>query len=317
VAQYGKKFSKIGKMADLNSLLIFAAVVESNSFSGAAKRLRIPISTVSRRVAELETELGVRLLERSTRRLLSLTDIGSEVFAQARLAADVSDVIDGLVADQKADVWGTVRISSPPSISDTLLAPLIGAFQERYPDIRVRAFITGRYVDLVSEGVDVGFIVGPLRDHTAVARRLLRYRHRLVASPAYVAARGEPRHPDDLAAHRVLKFQFWDDELPWTFTHAHTGESRRAEFRPSVSMNDYAGIMAAIRTGAGIGDLPPIVQPHLIRDGHLVEVMHDWHFPLMDLTAVHVANRSLPRVIRLFVDFSAEFVPTLFADLPV
>jgi DNA-binding transcriptional LysR family regulator len=303
-------------MGDLNALLIFAGVVESGSFSEAARRLGMPVSTVSRRVAELETQLGVRLLERSTRRL-TLTDIGAEVFAHGRLAVDVNEAIDGLVADQKADVWGTVRLSSPPSISDTLLAPLIGAFQEQYPDIRVRAFVTGRYVDLAAEGVDVGFIVGPLRDHSVVARRLLQYRHRLVASPAYIAARGEPHHPDELRDHRILKFEFWDDDLPWTFTHARTGESRRAEFRPSVSMNDYAGIMAAIRTGAGIGDLPPIVLPHLIREGHLVEVMTDWHFPLFDLTAVHVAGRNLPRIVRLLVEFSAEFVPRLFPDLPV
>jgi DNA-binding transcriptional LysR family regulator len=304
-------------MADLNSLLIFAAVVEGASFSGAARRLRMPVSTVSRRVAELEAELGVRLLERSTRRQLRLTDIGSEVFAQARLAVDVSDSVEGLIADQKTDVRGTVRISSPPSISDTLLAPLIEAFQSRYPDIRVRAFITGRYVDLVSDGVDVGFIVGPLGDQSVVARRLLRYRHRLVASPAYIAAWGEPRHPDELRKHRILKFQFWDDELPWTFTHAHTGESRLAEVRPSVSMNDYAGLVASIRMGAGIGDLPPIVLPQLVRDGCLVEVMSDWRFPVLDLTAVHVADRNLPRIVRVLVDFSAEFVPTLFSELPV
>src|SRR5215470_1489873 len=132
-------------MTDLNSLMIFAKVVEAKSFSEAARLLKMPTSTVSRRVAELEDELGLRLLERSTRSL-RLTDVGSEVLEHARRTEELSDAIDNVVSTHRSNVTGTLRLSAPPSISDSLIAPLIGAFQETYPDVRVQVFITDRIV---------------------------------------------------------------------------------------------------------------------------------------------------------------------------
>jgi DNA-binding transcriptional LysR family regulator len=167
---------------DLNSLMIFARVVEVNSFSQAARRLKMPVSTVSRRIAELEDQLGVRLLERSTRSL-RLTDVGSEVLEHARHSAELTEAVDGIVSNHLANVSGTLRLSAPPSISDSLLAPLLVAFQASYPNVRVQVFITERVVDQIAEGVDLSFRVGELEDSSLVARRLLTYRHQLVARP--------------------------------------------------------------------------------------------------------------------------------------
>jgi DNA-binding transcriptional LysR family regulator len=122
-------------MTDLNSLVIFAKVVEVKSFSEAAQRLNIPISTVSRRIADLEDQLGVRLLERSTRNL-RLTEVGSEVLEHAQRSVEISDAADNVVSNQLSSVSGVLGLSAPPSISDSLLAPLVGAFQASYPNVR-------------------------------------------------------------------------------------------------------------------------------------------------------------------------------------
>jgi DNA-binding transcriptional LysR family regulator len=185
---------------------VFADVIEANSFSGAARILKMPTSTVSRRIAELENQLGVRLIERSTRRL-RLTDAGSEVLEHARRTAELSDAVNNVASNLLSHVSGTLRLASPPSISDTLLAPIVGAFQESYPDVRVQIFITDRIVDHVSEGVDLTFRVGDLKDSSLVARRILKYRHQLVASPEYMKnheSPGKPKRPAQSPAARIF-----------------------------------------------------------------------------------------------------------------
>src|SRR5215469_16171614 len=123
-------------MKDLNALLVFAKVVEANSFSEAARRLKMPVSTVSRRIAELEDQLGVRLLERSTRNL-RLTDLGSDILEQARQTAELSDALDSIVSNRWSEVSGTLRLCAPPSISDSLVVPVVSAFQASYPNVHV------------------------------------------------------------------------------------------------------------------------------------------------------------------------------------
>src|SRR5260370_28906273 len=194
-------------MTDLNSLLIFAQVVEANSFSEAARRLKMPTSTVSRRVAEHEDEVGVRLIERSERSL-RLTDVGSEVLEHAQRSAEISEAIDNIASNHLSKVSGTLRISAPPSISDSLLAPLVGAFQISYPDVRVQIFITERIVDQIAEGIDLAFRVGELEDSSLVAHRMLAYRHQLVASPAYLERRGRHAQPKGILPHRRPAFLF-------------------------------------------------------------------------------------------------------------
>jgi DNA-binding transcriptional LysR family regulator len=162
-------------MADLNALAVFAKVVEAGSFSEAARRLKMPISTVSRRIAELEDQLGVRLIERSTRNL-RLTELGAEVLEHAVRSAELSEAVESIVSNRLADVSGTLRLSSMPSVSDTLLTPLVTAFQSSYPNVRVQALVTERMVDLIAERIDLAFRLGPLKDSRLVARRILTYR---------------------------------------------------------------------------------------------------------------------------------------------
>jgi DNA-binding transcriptional LysR family regulator len=305
-----------GVMTDLNALVVFAKVVEAKSFSEAARRLGMPASTVSRRVAELEDQLGVRLLDRSTRNL-RLTDLGSEVLEHAQRSAEVSDAVAGIVSDRTSNVSGTLRLSAPPNISDTLLSPIVTAFQASYPNVRVQILIAERFVDHINDGVDIAFRLGALKDSSLVARRILTYRHQLVASPNYLKNCKPPHTPRDLLDHRLIAFSYWRPENRWTFAHVNGKDEETVTFQPPhLSMNDFAGLTPALLAGGGIGDLPPIVQPELLREGRLVEVMPQWRFRTQDLSLVHLGNRNMPRPMRLFKEFAARMMPTLFQRLP-
>jgi DNA-binding transcriptional LysR family regulator len=302
-------------MRDLNALAIFAKVVEASSFSEAARRLKIPISTVSRRIADLEDQLGVRLLERSTRSL-RLTDVGSEVLDHAQRCAELSEAVDNIVSEQLSNVSGALRLSAPPSLSETLLAPLVGAFQALYPNVRVQIFVTDRFIDHIAEGVDLVFRLGALKDSSLVARRVLTYRHQLVASPAYLEKCKPPKMPQDLLGHRLVTFSYWNPDNSWTFAHVNGKEKETLTFQPHLAMNDFAGLAASLLAGGGIGDLPPLVQPKLLREGQLVEVMPKWRFRAFDLSVVHLGNRHIPRPVRVFKEFAAQMAPKLFPRLP-
>jgi DNA-binding transcriptional LysR family regulator len=300
---------------DLNSLIMFAKIVEANSFSEAARRLNVPISTVSRRIAELESRFGVRLLERSTRSL-RLTDIGSELLEYAQRSAELDEAVGDIVSNRRSIVSGLLKISAPPSISDSLLVPLINAFQTSYPDVRIQIFITDRWVDHIVEGIDLVFRFGALKDSNLVARRILTYRHQLVTSPAYLEKHKPPNKPQDLLDHRLLAFLHGRPRNSWTFTHVNGKDRETLNFQPYVSMNDYTGLAHALLAGAGIGDLPPLVSPDLLREGRLVEVLPKWHFRPFNLSLVHLGNRYLARPIHLFRDFAAEMAPKLVRPLP-
>lgn len=302
-------------MTDLNSLVVFAKVVEASSFSEAARRLRMPISTVSRRIAELEDALGVRLLERSTRSL-RLTELGAEVLEHAIHSAELSEAVENIVSNRLSDVSGALRLSAMPSISDTLLTPLVTAFQASYPNVRVQILVTDRMVDLIAEGIDMAFRLGTLKDSSLVARKILAYRRRLVASPTYLQSCNPPRRPGDLLNHRLLTFWKGEAESSWTFMHKTGKDRETVTFQPHLAMNDFAGLAPALLAGGGIGDLSPLVQPDLVHQGRLVEVMPDWRFRALDLSLIHLGNRHMSKPCRLFKEFATEMTPVLFPDLP-
>jgi len=304
-------------MTDLNALTIFARVAEARSFSEAARLLKMPTSTVSRRVADLERQLGVRLIERSTRRL-RLTDVGAEVFEQAKHGFEISEAVENIASNHLSTVSGELRLAAPPSISDCFLAPLIGAFQASYPRVRVQVFITDRIVDHIAEGVDLAFRVDPeLKDSSLVARKILTYRHQLLASPTYLAnCKKPPQKPQDLLEHRLLAFSFWKPVNFWSFVHVNGKKTETLTFHPHLSINDYAGLAVALLAGTGIGDLPPLVQPDLLNQGKLIEVMPNWHFRIFHLWVVHMGNRYMTRPVRVFKEFATQMAPTLFPKLP-
>lgn len=182
--------------------------------------------------------------------------------------------------------------------------------------MRVQILIAERFIDHINDGVDIAFRLGALKDSSLVARRILSYRHQLVTSPDYLKDCKPPQAPRDLLDHRLIAFSYWRPENRWTFVHVNGKDEETLTFHPHMSMNDFAGLTPVLLAGAGIGDLPPIVQPGLLREGRLVEVMPQWRFRTQDLSLVHLGNRNMPRPMRLFKEFAARMVPTLFQELP-
>jgi DNA-binding transcriptional LysR family regulator len=301
---------------DLNSLMIFAKVVEASSFSEAARRMNMPIQTVSRRIADLEEELGVRLLERTTRNL-RVTDVGLEVLQHARSSVELNEAVDDIVSNHHTHVSGLLRLSAPPNISESLLAPLISAFQVSYPDVRVQVLITDRIIDHIADGVDITFRLGELKDSTLVARKLLTYRHLMVASPEYIKDNKMPSKPEEMLTHRIIAFSHWTPEISWKFSHVNGKDEETVTFAPYLSMNDFTGLNPALLSGIGIGSVSPIIQPELLRDGRLVEIMPDWRMRTFDLSLVHLGNRHISRPVRVFKEFATQMAPTLFPNLPI
>lgn len=302
-------------MRDLNALSIFAKVVEVHGFSAAARALKMPVSTVSRRLAELEDQLGVRLLERSTRGL-RLTEVGTEVLEHARHTAELCEAVDSLISNSLSGVSGVVRLCAPPSISDSLIVPLVSAFRASYPAVRVDVRVSECLTQTMAEDADLALRVGCFIDPNLVVRRVLTYRHQVVASPAYLARHGPLCVPADLLAHRLFAFSFWRPGYRWRFVHIPGGQQETLHFEPCIAMNDYAALAAALLAGDGIGELPPIVHPELLQKGLLVEVIPDWHLPLLDLAIVHPQRGHVPRQVRIFKDFASQMVPRIFPSLP-
>jgi DNA-binding transcriptional LysR family regulator len=152
----------------------------------------------------------------------------------------------------------------------------------------------------------------PSKDSTLIARRILTYRHQLVASRAYLENCKPPKAPQDLLGHRLLAFSHWKPENSWSFVNANGRDKKTLTFKPYLSMNDYTGLARALLAGAGIGDLPPVVQPDLLRDGRLIEVMPKWRFRSFNLSAVHLGNRYIPRPVRLFKEFASKWRRSCF-----
>ncbi len=295
-------------MIDQNAMALYVKVVENKSFSRAARREGVPVSTINRKISQLEKALGVRLLERSTRQL-RMTEIGQDYYQRCRRGLEEFETANLMVKDQQAEVSGRLRLSVPPSLSDVVFIPLIEAFQVLYPNAIVNCLVTDRHVNHIEDGIDISLRVGDLKDSSLVARPLLRYRSVLVASPGYLKRAGAPSHPNELPLHALVAFSRWEAAVTWVLEN--NGEAYKVNVQPRIAMNDFTGVQSAAVNGLGISEIPSIVCGQKLQDGSLVEVIPDWQFSPVTLSAVYPSNRNLSRLVRLFKDFCVEHIEAL------
>lgn len=299
-------------MARLDEMEVFAEVVESEGFSAAARRLGISKSAVSKQIGRLEDRLGVRLLNRTTRRL-SLTEAGNTFYAACRRVLDEAETAEQAVSDLAAAPRGLLKLNAPMSFGFLHLSSAIPAFHARYPQITVEAAMNDRFVDLVEEGYDIALRIGDLRDSSLIARRLAPSRAALCASPDYLERRGRPERPEDLASHDCLLYANTENPREWTVTGPGGRQSVAVE-GPLIANNGDVLCGAALG-GMGITRLPTfIVGPHL-RDGRLEVVLPGFPLPDQGIHAVYPHNRNLSVKVRVFVDFLAQrFGPQPYWD---
>jgi len=286
---------------DLNRATTFVRVVETGGFTRAAEVLGLPPSSVSRAVAKLEDDLGVTLLERTTRKI-ALTDAGRAFFERAREALAGLEEANDLALDAAREAYGVVRLAVPPAFGGKLGA-VLAAFAERHPRVRIELTFTGRGAELVGDLVDVALAFGRLPDSSLVTRRLGESTNRLYASTAYVASRGRPRTIADLARHDAILSRAVAGEERWELRGPHGVE--RIDVRGRVVADHHQFQIDAAIAGSGIALLPTWVGDTLVREGKLVALLPRYS----TTTPLHVlthGGRHLPHRVALLRDFLVE-----------
>lgn len=287
-------------MASYDAIAIFAQVAASQSFTEAARTLGMPLSSVSRKVSELEADLNVRLIDRNKRQI-RLTEAGQTYLELCRRGLDTISYANRVMTDRHSDTAGTVTITVPPNLMEVLFLEVVETFQLNYTKARVRVLVSERMLDFVDDGVDLSFRVAPPQEPDLVVKTLLRYRHRLLASPGYLAANPLPRTATDLQDHKTIGFGFHSSrDVNWRLSKR--GQVEDIRFEPNLAINDYAAVRAAVLAGHGIGELPEPLCRETLLAGKLVEVLPEWSFPEIKLFAVHAGNASLSKLARLFLD---------------
>ena len=286
-------------------LPVFVQVVESGGFTAAAGPLGLTPSAVSRQISQLEDRLGARLLNRTTRRI-GLTEVGAAYFERARQALALLAEAERAVLDLNAEPSGTLRVSLPTIFGNFHIAPILPAFVARYPKIALDVSTGDRFVDLVEEGLDVAIRVAELRDSSLIARRIAPFRRIVAASPAYLARRGTPRSPDDLAGHNCLVLSAYQPHGHWQFGTEQAIRSIRVT--GSIESNSIDVLRHAALAGEGIVQLPSYTLSREIGEGGLVPLLADQAADNRNVYAVYPASRHLSPKVRAFVDYLVETI---------
>ncbi|MBK8069562.1 MAG: LysR family transcriptional regulator [Rhodanobacteraceae bacterium] len=293
---------------ELAALRAFVKVVQTGSFTRAADALLTQKAHLSRVVTQLERELGARLLERTTRSL-SLTEIGREFFERA--IGILASIDDAQLAVQKTqgEPRGVLKLTCGVEFGMIAVSAWIGAYLERYPQVRVDADFTSRLVDIVHEGFDLAVRVGPLADSTLNARKLGELRYGLYAAPAYLDRRGTPGEPVELPRHDTLVFAGGSHQAAWSLSHGE--RQQRIPLQPRMRANNVFAVRDAAISGLGVALLPAIVAAPAVQAAQLRQVLPTWSLQSVPVHAVFASARYLTPKVRGFIDLAVEAMQAL------
>ena len=287
-------------MQDLNDMAYFAEVVERGGFAAAGRALGLPKSRLSRRVAELEARLGVRLLQRTTRKL-SLTEVGEVYHRHCMAMRDQADAAADAVAQAQTEPRGTIRIACPVTLAQTTLGEVMPLFLARYPLVKVDMRVSNRVVDLVEEGYDVAIRIATLPSSTLISKRLTSTRMVLCASPKYIKKHGAPAHPSELSGHAVLAYTYWSTKDEWHFDGPAGHVSVRTN--PCIHTNSGDTCRVAALAHQGIIMQPSFLVGDDLAAGTLVELIPQFHAMELGVYAVYPTRKHVSPKVRALIDF--------------
>ena len=299
-------------MEDLERIAIFARVVEEKSFSGAARRLNLSKSLVSKHVTQLEKSIGSRLLNRTTR-ALSVTEAGAVLFAHATRILEELEEARLAVSRLQLTPRGILRISAPVAFGRLHVASALPEFLATYPDIKIDMVTTDRFVDLAEEGYDVVVRIVGEPPPNVVARKLAPVNRRICATPEYFARYGVPQAPQDLEKHNCLTYTYFNPQDPWRLRGGEGDISVRAT--GNLRLNDDDALSEAVLRGLGIAVLPTFLIGRDLQSGRLQSVLSNYVPLERHIYAVYLPNRQLSAKVRAFIDyFLARIGPEPYWD---
>jgi len=290
-------------MDRLAAMEAFVLVVDTGSFSAAARRLEVGQPAVSKLVAQLEDRLGVKLLVRTTRGLTA-TEAGLNYYERARRSIEEADEAEVAARGAGSGLMGTLRVSAAVTFARIHLMPRILEFLARHPDLEMEVVLDDRNVDLVQEGIDVALRMGRLADSTLTARRIASGRQAVVGTAAYFARAGEPTAPGDLIAHEAVIYSQRGGGAVWTFQRG--GAELAVTLKGRLRVTAAEGVRAAVLANAGIAIASEWMFAPEIADGTVKAVLRDWELPGIDLWAVYPAGRAATTKARTFASFVQE-----------
>ena len=293
----------------LDDLYYYAMVVRHGGFAAAGRALGVPKSRLSRHVNTLEEQLGVRLLQRSTRRFV-VTDTGQQLFRHCEAMLAQAEAALEVVETARSEPRGRIRVACPVAVAENMLAPVLPGFLARHPQVRVDLVVSNRRVDLLGEGFDAALRVrtAPSGEDGVVMRSFAELCELLVASPAYLAAAGVPEVPADLATHQILAFDAERERHAWQLRSADGSESR-VELQPRLCCHSFPVLLQSALAGLGIALLPESTVRAALARGDLLPVLPRWSLPQGIFHVVFPHRRGLLPAVRAFIDFLVETMP--------
>jgi DNA-binding transcriptional LysR family regulator len=284
----------------MEELEVFVAVVEAGGFSAAAKRLEATPAAVSRRIKGLEQRLGVRLLQRTTRKI-RLTEAGELYFREVRAMLADLRAVEQRLDEVTGQATGELRIAAPMSFGQRRLAPLLPQFALAHPKLSISLILEDRETDIVGEGFDLALRIAYPSDSSFVSRPITTIPRYLVASPDYIARRGKPNSPEDLLQHDCLHYSVISEREEWSF-----GGSIREEsilVKGSYCANNGDVLAEAAIQGLGITLLPDFIIDEALAEGRLVRVLEDWERAPLTLSVLYPSRRHVPAKTRLLIEY--------------